>query len=170
MPRLHKEAGDRAHASPPNANQMYAHRFDRTLPGDPVAVKSSRTRKIGYDFIKVDRRKAERRQLFSGIARPGRVMAIRFRTRERENWVTAETRNIGVGGALIAATDVVPVGTAISLELVLPGSGRMFVLPAVVRWTSDREGMGVQFVGVDVDVLLELNEYFTSLEPIAAGA
>lgn len=97
-------------------------------------------------------------------------MSIRFRVSERAEWVAAETRNIGVGGAFIAATPVQPVGTAISIELVLPGSGRMFVLPAVVRWTSDHEGMGTQFVGVDVDVLLELNDYFTSLEPVAAGA
>lgn len=97
-------------------------------------------------------------------------MAIRFRTSERVGWVSAETRNIGVGGAFIAATEVPPVGTAISLELVLPGSQRTFVLPAVVRWISERDGMGVQFAGVDVDVLLELNDYFSSLEPAAAEA
>ncbi len=31
-----------------------------------------------------------------------------------------------------------------------------------VRWT-DGAGMGVQFIGVDVDVLLEPNNYFATL-------
>ena len=38
------------------------------------------------------------------------------------------------------------------------------MLPAVVRWAT-AGGMGVQFIGVDVDVLLELNDYFSSLTP-----
>ncbi len=41
----------------------------------------------------------------------------------------------------------------------------MFELPAVVRWCRPGAdgGIGVQFVGVDVDVLLELNDYFATL-------
>jgi hypothetical protein len=56
-----------------------------------------------------------------------------------------------------------PIGTTITVELKLTSSDQTFVLPAVVRWVSDDGGMGVQFVGVDVDVLLELNDYFASL-------
>lgn len=148
---------------------MYPHSFVRTLPGTPACGKVLSGSKIGYDFIKVDRRKLERRQLFPGTARPGRVMPVRFRTTDREPWVQTETRNIGVGGAFLVATTGVPVGTAIFVEVVLPGTDRMFVLPGVVRWISKGEGMGVQFVGVDVDVLLELNDHFTSDEPVAAG-
>lgn len=79
--------------------------------------------------------------------------------------MNAETRNIGVGGAYISTVDVQEVGTALTVELTLPTSDRAFVLPSIVRWASaaNPPGMGVQFVGVDVDILLELNDYFSTL-------
>jgi len=106
----------------------------------------------------------ERRQHFRGKARAGRVMPVRFRPPGQAGWIPAETRNIGVGGAFIASQDIQPVGTTLTLELSLPTSDQVFTLSAVVRWVSTREGgMGVQFVGVDVDILLELNDYFSTL-------
>jgi PilZ domain-containing protein len=104
----------------------------------------------------------ERRQHFRGKARPGRILPIRFRAASHTAWVTAETRNVGVGGAFIVTKLVQAVGTQLALELVLPTSDQTFQLPAVVRWVA-ADGMGVQFVGVDVDVLLELNDYFATL-------
>lgn len=113
----------------------------------------------------MDRVRYERRQFFRGKARPGRVLPIRFRTTLHPAWIDAETRNIGVGGAYIATTEVQEVGTPATVELTLPTTDRVFVLPAIVRWasTADPPGMGVQFVGVDVDILLELNDYFSTL-------
>ena len=105
----------------------------------------------------------ERRQYFRGKARPGRVLPVRYRTTLHPRWMTAETRDIGVGGAFISALEVLDVGTAMTLEVTLPTSERVFSLPAIVRWSRVQEGMGVQFVGVDVDILLELNDYFSSL-------
>ena len=104
----------------------------------------------------------ERRQHFRGKARPGRVMPVRFRGPAHRDWVAAETRNIGVGGAFIATADVQPVTTTLTIEISLPTTEQVFTLPSVVRWAT-KDGMGVQFVGVDVDVLLELNDYFASL-------
>ncbi len=49
------------------------------------------------------------------------------------------------------------------VELKLPTTAECFVLPAVVRWVGAGRGAGVQFVDVDVDVLLELNDYFEAL-------
>ena len=61
----------------------------------------------------------------------------------------------------------------LTIELTLPTTDQQFTIPAVVRWTNTRdsanqigEGFGVQFVGVDVDVLLELNDYFASLTSV----
>ena len=107
----------------------------------------------------------ERRKHFRGKARPGRVMPVRFRTAANPTWTAAETRNIGVGGAYIAAVSPPDVGTTLTVELTLPTTDQTFTLPAIVRWASHAEppGMGVQFVGVDVDILLELNDYFSSL-------
>jgi len=88
---------------------------------------------------------------------------VRFKTTLHPAWISAETRDIGVGGAFIVSADVQPVGTPMTLELSLPTSDQVFTLPAIVKWAKDAEGMGVQFVGVDVDILLELNDYFSSL-------
>lgn len=90
-------------------------------------------------------------------------MPVRYRTTLHPAWITAETRNIGVGGAFIASATVQPIGTGLTLELALPTSDQVFTLPAIVRWAAGGEGMGIQFVDVDVDVLLELNDYFSSL-------
>jgi len=104
----------------------------------------------------------ERRRHFRGKARPGRVLPIRFRAANHTAWIDASTRNIGVGGAFIVSQLVQHVGTHLAIELVLPTTERTFSLPAVVRWAA-ADGMGVQFVDVDVDVLLELNDYFATL-------
>lgn len=105
----------------------------------------------------------ERRQYFRGKARPGRVLPVRFKTTLHPSWISAETRNIGVGGAFIAAADVQEVGTGLTVELTLPTTEQIFTLPAIVRWAKPGEGMGIQFVGVDVDILLELNDFFATL-------
>ena len=89
-------------------------------------------------------------------------MPVRYKTALLASWISAETRNIGTGGAFIATAASEQAGTTLTVEVQLPTSQQTFTLPAVVRWVS-AEGMGVQFVGVDVDVLLELNEYFASL-------
>ena len=110
----------------------------------------------------MDRPHHERRHHFRGKARPGRVLSIRFRAPPHTAWVAAQTANIGVGGAFIVTALVQSVGSALSLELTLPTTEQTFLLSAVVRW-STAGGMGVQFVGVDVNVLLELNDYFSTL-------
>lgn len=94
---------------------------------------------------------------------------MKFRAAPHTAWVAAETRNIGVGGAFIATTLLQPIGAPLTVELTLPDTDQVFLLPAVVRWATPSTslaaagGMGVQFVGVDVDVLLELNDYFAGL-------
>lgn len=87
---------------------------------------------------------------------------MRFRAAGHTAWIDAETRNIGVGGAFIVTKLVPAVGDPLTVELALPTSEQKFTLPAEVRW-SDGDGMGVQFVGVDIDVLLEMNDYFATL-------
>jgi hypothetical protein len=95
-------------------------------------------------------------------------MPVRFRPAPTATdgdgpWLLAETRNIGIGGAFIASPAIQPIGMTLILELTLPTSDQVFTLPAIVRWVDGIVGMGVQFVGVDVDILLELNDYFSSL-------
>jgi len=111
----------------------------------------------------MDGEQYERRQFFRGKSRPGRVMPVRYRTSLHPAWIIAETRNIGVGGAFLAGDTLQAVGTALTVELSLPTSDQIFSLPAIVRWCAVGQGMGIQFVGVDVDVMLELNDYFSTL-------
>ena len=146
-----------------------------TIEADPTEVPSSgkalMRRKISYDFVaEMDGRRHERRQHFRARGRslPGRVMTVRFRSSVAPDWVTTATRNVGVGGAFLEtppAGALPPVGTTVSIELRLPTSDQTFTLPAVVRWASSEGGAGIQFVDVDVDVLLELNDYYSSLTP-----
>jgi uncharacterized protein (TIGR02266 family) len=91
---------------------------------------------------------------------------VRYRRADVTEWTSADTRNIGVGGAFIATATPLPVGTPLVVELTVPTSDRKFELTALVRWANDSgddPGMGVQFVDVDIDVLLDLNDYFASL-------
>jgi Tfp pilus assembly protein PilZ len=110
----------------------------------------------------VDGSQHERRRHFRGKARPGRVLQIRFRSGAHTAWIDAETRNIGVGGAFVVTQLVQRIGDALTIELAMNSSDQTFTLPSIVRWIA-ADGMGVQFVGVDVDVLLELNDYFATL-------
>ena len=107
----------------------------------------------------------ERRTHFRGKARPGRVLPIRFRGVGEPTWTDSVTVNIGVGGAFIA-TAARAIGDRLELEIELPTTERKFLVGAAVRWiatTGAEIGMGVQFVDVDVDILLELNDYFSLL-------
>ncbi len=110
----------------------------------------------------------ERRQHFRSKARPGRIMPVKFRA-DDTGWVSARTRDIGVGGAFVLTPMVQAIGTPLMLEITLPTTDQTFTLPGIVRWAVPgvEGGMGVQFVGLDIDVLLELNEYFSTTTQIA---
>ena len=90
------------------------------------------------------------------------MLPVRFRAAAHTAWIDAETRNVGVGGAFIVTKLAQPAGSSLTVELKLPNNDQVFVLSSVVRWQTG-DGMGIQFVGVDVDVLLELNDYFATL-------
>ena len=53
------------------------------------------------------------------------------------------------------------VGSELAVQLILPG--RTHRLGATVRWRGDG-GIGVQFLAVDIDVLLDLSEYFDAAD------
>ncbi len=95
-------------------------------------------------------------------------MPVRFKIDDGE-WRTGATRNVGVGGAFIADAGVVAVGQHVEIELQLPSCDHALALRGVVRRAqvggdgADAGGIGVEFVDVEVDVLLELNDYFASL-------
>ena len=106
----------------------------------------------------------ERRRHFRGKARAGRRIRVRYRARGSESWNPAETRNIGVGGAFILGA-ALAVKSEIETEIDVAGRETPLHLNGEVRW-ADAAGVGVQFVDVDIDVLLELNTYLATLTGI----
>jgi uncharacterized protein (TIGR02266 family) len=90
---------------------------------------------------------------------------VRYQTVAGGAETRAHTKNIGVGGAFILAARPPVIGTRLRLIIEMPGAAPMEVR-AEVRWLSRKEtesGMGVRFAGLEVDQLLELNEYFATL-------
>ena len=111
--------------------------------------------------------KRERRSHFRGRPRPGRRVEVEYRAEGQEP-IQAHTRNIGVGGAFIVTTTPLVQGKTFTLALHVPKESMPIEVKAEVRWLSGPgdpigPGMGVKFYGLDVEELLRLNEYFTSL-------
>jgi Tfp pilus assembly protein PilZ len=162
MARFDEQSRHGAHPGAADPDEVDLHARRKVLTWHRRVKRFSR-RVWGSDTIeKMEGPRHERRRHFRGQARPGRVLSVRFRAGGHTAWIDAETLNIGVGGAFIVTKLVPAVGDPLTVELVLPTSEQKFTLPAAVRWTN-HEGMGVQFVGVDVDILLELNDYFATL-------
>ena len=107
------------------------------------------------------------RRHFRGKPRPGRRVEVEYRAGEAPPR-RAFTRNIGVGGAFIVTTEPEAAGTAVVLSLMVPTAAHPIQVKAEVRWNTpgdaeDPAGFGVKFYGLEVEELLQLNEYFASL-------
>lgn len=110
----------------------------------------------------------EYRKSFRGKPRPGRRVEVEYRVGDGAP-VSAYTRNIGVGGAFIVTNTPPAPGTTITIVLHVPTVAQPIEVKAEVRWQGKSAegqathlGMGVKFFGLEVDRLLELNEYFAS--------
>ena len=109
----------------------------------------------------------ERRSHFRGKPRPGRRVEVSF-TAADGSTVRAHTRNIGVGGAFVVTATPEAPGAAIVLTVHVPTASAPIRLRGEVRWTTPATeagpgGMGLRFDHLDVEALLDLNEYFASL-------
>ncbi|HUS64440.1 MAG TPA: PilZ domain-containing protein [Kofleriaceae bacterium] len=115
----------------------------------------------------------ERRAHFRGRPRTGRRVELRFHCDGADSGpIAATTRDIGVGGAFIATEQPCIVGSALDVDIDVPGQTRPISLRAEVRWVAAageaREtGMGVKFANLDVDALLALSDFFAQIA--AAG-
>ena len=85
--------------------------------------------------------------------------------------VTAETRNISLGGVFVATREPPPVGQRISLRLGLPDWDESLVVDGEVRWVRGMDdndhpkgfhGMGVKFVKLSLYVAAALDNYVRS--------
>jgi len=111
----------------------------------------------------------ERRTHFRGKPRPGRRVDVEYQI-DGGAVNRAFTRNIGVGGAFIVTQEPLPPGTPVKVTLLVPGQGTgRLTVDAEVRWAvpkalgDEPAGMGLRFLALEVDELLQLNEYFATL-------
>ncbi len=108
----------------------------------------------------------ERRSHFRGKPRPGRRVEVGF-TAADGSARQAHTRNIGVGGAFVVTPAPEPPGTRLTLSVHVPTATEPIQVRGEVRWVApagaEPGGMGVRFDDLDVEALLQLNEYFASL-------
>lgn len=87
------------------------------------------------------------------------------------------TANIGVGGAFLLSESPEPVGTELEITLLVPGHEQLQI-KAEVRWAGGGAasasptqgpgdpggaGMGLKFAPLDVEALLTLQNYFSTL-------
>lgn len=86
---------------------------------------------------------------------------------DEAEWVSTEVRDLGVGGAFVATDRALPIGTALEVEVDLPGGGAALAVRAEVRWLAEPgrqppardAGMGLAFARLDTDGLLAVSEY-----------
>lgn len=111
----------------------------------------------------------------SSVARPGRidsrVPVVVHLGGER---LTAETRNIGLGGVFVATREPPPVGQRISLHLALPQWDEPLTVDGEVRWVRFGDdvgphdgvsGVGVKFVKPPLYVAAALDNFVRSHAP-----
>lgn len=86
----------------------------------------------------------------------------------------ASVDNLSLGGAFVRSLDVLPVGTAVVVDLVRPGlkkalrlSGRVVsaLTPAESRARHSPPGMGIQFDPHPIDVVERLGELLKAIAP-----
>lgn len=79
---------------------------------------------------------------------PRVVMGIPVSYRSGGTIAAALSLNLSRGGLAIRTSGPLPQGTAIKLRFALPGSKRELETEAVVCWSDQRAGMGIQFTSV----------------------
>jgi hypothetical protein len=71
--------------------------------------------------------------------------------------------NLSLGGALIAYSERVPLGSYLDISFRVPTLEQPITTRAQVRWSSD-EALGVQFDGLRAREVWSLGEFFKTLE------
>ncbi len=89
------------------------------------------------------------------------------------NFFRGFTEDISKGGLFIATHRILPIGTEVTVTLLL--EGREFTLPAQVVWAREQNpllpqgiepGMGLQFVRLSPEQISAIEEFIKKKEPI----
>ena len=87
------------------------------------------------------------------------VLGIPLAYRFANTIATSLTLNISHGGVGVRTTTPRAVGTAVRARFRLPGSGKDAEAEAVVAWSDERVGMGLQFTTVNEPSQAEIDRF-----------
>ncbi|MBV9946840.1 MAG: PilZ domain-containing protein [Myxococcales bacterium] len=72
-------------------------------------------------------------------------VAVEFTAQGSVERTPGRCRDVSLGGMFIQTAQPLPFGMSLVVHVLFPGQRAAFALPAVVRWTRAKQGMGVQF-------------------------
>jgi len=113
---------------------------------------------------------SKRKDHYRGKPRHGRRVDVTVRAEEAGGSLgppsVGYTKNLGAGGAFLVIDEPSARGTRLELTVSLPGSP--LVCRGEVRWTHESDddsmrGMGVRFVGLEVEQIVRLNDFLNGL-------
>jgi PilZ domain len=88
---------------------------------------------------------------------------IRYRLANSPNFVECGISEIGVGGALLATTEPLPIDTEVTLEIIPPGAAAPIAIAGWVSYHVPSGGSGLRFVSRDGDGDRRLRELIRRL-------
>lgn len=91
------------------------------------------------------------------------LVEIRWRRDGETEFITSAMSEISEGGALLLTEETLTADEEIVLEVMPPGSARPLEIQAIVRNTSNPEGLGLEFVARDVGGVHRLREVIRRL-------
>lgn len=71
----------------------------------------------------------------------------------------ARAKDISLGGMFIKTDRPPPPGSTVAIAVTLPDQKDLLLIPGVVRWVSEEEGMGVQFTQLDNKLTHAITHY-----------
>ena len=76
-----------------------------------------------------------------------------------DDWKPSKTRNLSLGGALIACDEKLPSGVRVQIRFRIPTQKEPIEVGGQVRWV-DSQGFGVQFDGLRARDVWALGKFF----------
>ena len=90
-------------------------------------------------------------------------VTVRYRLENSASWVDCALIEVGVGGALLATPEPLPIDTALTLEIVPPGAAAPLAIACRVSYHTPPGGSGLRFMTRDGDGDRRLRELIRRL-------
>lgn len=81
----------------------------------------------------------------------------------------ARAKDISLGGMFIKTDRPPPPGSQVAIAVTLPEQKDLLLIPGIVRWVSDDEGMGIQFTQLDGKLTHAISHYVATRPTPALG-